>query len=81
MIPKIRHNIPKCLVILLLFLVGCTTTHVGYDGPCPLRPELEPVPVEMQIEIAPYVLRILADNQLKLKQHIRHLENISGCTK
>ena len=75
-------KLPLLLVILPLLVVGCTTTktYVAYDGPCPLRPELEPIPVEMQIERAPYVVRIVADNQLKLKQHIKLLEVVSGCT-
>ena len=65
---------------LLVLLSGCgTTTIVGFDGPCPLRPELEPIPVELQIEIAPHTLMIIARNQLKLKQHIIDLEDLSGC--
>lgn len=81
MIPKIKRNIPKYLVILPIVLVGCTTTHIGFDGPCPLRPELEPISVEQQININPQVVRIIADNQLKLKRHIKDLETLSGCTR
>jgi len=84
MIPKIGILIPKLGIIsilLPLLLVGCgTTTVIGYDGPCPLRPQLEPITVEQQIEISPHVIRIIADNQLKLKRHIKDLETLSGCT-
>ena len=67
---------------VLLPIYGCGTTIVRpYDGPCPLRPELEPIHVDLQIEIAPHTLRIIADNQLKLKKHIVDLEDLSGCTK
>jgi hypothetical protein len=67
--------------ILLLMMSGCTTTMVGYDGPCPIRPELEPISVELQMEIAPHTLMIIAQNQLKLKRHIKDLEALSGCVK
>lgn len=67
-------------LIPLLILAGCTTTQVGYDGPCPLRPELQPIPAELQADIPPHTLAILVDNQLRLKQHIVDLENLSGCT-
>ena len=67
-------------LLLLVFLSGCSTTIVGYDGPCPLRPELEPIPVELQIEVSPHTLQIIAENQLRLKQHIKDLEALSGCS-
>jgi len=63
-----------------IFATGCVNpVYVGYDGPCPLRPELEPIPVELQIEIAPHTLQIIAENQLKLKKHVKDLEVLSGC--
>ena len=68
-------------IVVLLYLSGCTTTLVGYEGPCPLRPELQPIPVELQIEMAPHTLKIIADNQQALKQHIIDLEDLSGCSK
>ena len=64
----------------LILIAGCSTTLVQNDLPCPIRPELTPIPVEMQIEIAPHVVFIIADNQLKLKRHIKDLEILSGCT-
>ena len=69
------------ILIFLLAMVGCTTTMVGYDGPCPNRPLLQPIPVELQIEIPPHTSSIIAENQLKLKQHIKDLEALSGCVK
>jgi hypothetical protein len=75
---KAVRKLPLLLFMLPLF--GCgTTTIVGYDGPCPSRPELEPISVELQIEIAPHTLMIIAENQLKLKKHIKDLEALSGC--
>lgn len=69
------------ILISFLMMAGCcTTTTVAYDGPCPLRPELEPIPVELQMEIAPHTLIIIAQNQLKLKRHIKNLEALSGCS-
>ena len=67
------------VLISATYLVGCTTTLVGYDGPCPVRPILEPIPVELQVEIAPHTLKIIAENQLVLKRHIKDLEALSGC--
>lgn len=72
-------NGKRYIALGALLLSGCTTTIVGYDGPCPLRPELQPIPVELQMEIAPHTLAIIADNQLKLKRHIKDLEALSGC--
>ena len=69
------------IILLTATIFGCTTTFVGYDGPCPNRPLLEPIPVELQIEIPPHTLSIIAENQLKLKQHIKDLEALSGCVK
>jgi hypothetical protein len=71
---KIKH-------VKVVVVAGCGTTVIGYDGPCPLRPALEPIPVEMQVEIAPHALEIIAENQLKLKRHIKDLEALSGCVK
>ena len=67
------------LALGILALSGCGTTVVGYDGPCPLRPELIPIDAELQREIAPHTLQIIAENQLKLKKHIKDLEALSGC--
>lgn len=67
------------VLILAAIVAGCGTTVIGYDGPCPPRPVLEPIPVEMQVEIAPHALAIMAENQLKLKRHIKDLEVLSGC--
>jgi len=120
-IPKTEHRIPKAgifakklpllLVILPLLVVGCTTTrtYVAYDGPCPLRPALEPISEEVQVgtsdairglvdddvdaakaltinliadherDLQTEFVKLSSDNQLKLKQHIKLLEAVSGC--
>ena len=67
-------------LFFIILLSSCSTTQIGYDGPCPLRPELQPLSVELQAEIAPHSLMIIAQNQLKLKKHIKDLETLSGCT-
>ena len=69
------------LLIPLLLTGCCTTTTVAYDGPCPARPALEPVSTELQIEMPPQAVRIVSDNQMKLKRHIKDLEVLSGCEK
>jgi hypothetical protein len=68
------------LVVILVNIAACSTTIVGYEGPCPLRPELQPIPAELQVDIPPHTLAIIVENQLKLKQHILDLEALSGCT-
>ena len=88
-IPKIKHTIPilgntsryPALLVILSILAGCASpkTFVAYDGPCPLRPHLEPITAEQQQNIDPDVLSVISDNQLKLKQHIKLLEAVSGC--
>ncbi len=56
----------------VLLLSGCATidTPIGL----PLRPDLIPLTVEMQQEIPPDVLDIIAVNDLMLKNHIKRLE-------
>ena len=66
-------------LVTYMLLSGCSTTVVQNDLPCPLRPELTPIPAEMQLEIAPHVIQIIADNQLRLKRHIKDLEILSAC--
>lgn len=80
MIGKVPHwgiSIP----LLGMLLAGCSTTQVGYDGPCPARPELVGIDAELQADIPAHTLEIITDNQLKLKQHILDLEVLSGCSR
>jgi len=55
-----------------LILSGCTT----YDYPIgvPARPVLIPLTAEMQAEIGPDTLDVIAVNDLMLKNHIKRLE-------
>jgi len=83
-IPRLGIMLPllgMLVTYMLLTLSACSTTVIGYDGPCPPRPVLEPIPVELQVEIAPHTLEIIAENQLVLKRHIKDLEVLSGCVK
>lgn len=36
------------LMVCFALFSGCSTTTVGYDGPCPLRPDLRPISAEIQ---------------------------------
>lgn len=65
------------LGILVPLLGSCCTTPVDY--PCPDRPELMPVPVDLQIQMPPDAVWIVAENQLALKRYARKLEEIAGC--
>ena len=70
--------------VLLMILLTLTTgsgciRYVKPDIPCPDRPELIPIPVEVQIEMDPDTVRIVAENQLRLKQYAKKLESRAGC--
>ncbi len=56
----------------VLLLSGCAAldTPIGL----PLRPDLIPLTVEMQAEIEPDTLDVIAVNDLMLKTHIKRLE-------
>ena len=75
----VRMPILGILILILGTACSTTKTFVAYDGPCPLRPHLEPITAEQQQNIDPDVLSVISDNQLKLKQHIKLLEAVSGC--
>ena len=50
-------------IIVLLYLSGCANpVFVGYDGPCPLRPELQPITVEVQEGTEDAILSLINDN-------------------
>ncbi len=69
------------LISLTLTMVGCQTTTVGYDGPCPPRPAFIGVPVHVQKE-APKEFVDASDANVEMaKQHIKDLEVLSGCTR
>lgn len=62
-----------------LILAGCVSTTPLPDEPCPIRPELTPIPVELQLQMPTEAVQIVADNQIKLKHHILRLEVRLGC--
>lgn len=66
-------------VILISFLSGCTTIEVAAPLPCPITPELTPITGEMQLEMDPATVQIVADNQLKLKRYAAKLRSRAGC--
>ena len=76
--PFFRNLLVK--VSCISFLLGCTTVTVEPDLPCPDRPELMPLPVDLQIQMPPDAVWIVAENQLLLKKYAKALEARAGCT-
>ncbi len=75
----------KRLALLLSCLIlitgsACTTIEVAAPLPCPARPVLAPITVEMQIEMQPATVLIVAQNQLKLKTYTKKLEARAQCS-
>lgn len=66
-------------VLLCVFLTGCCTTVVEPDLPCPPRPDLIPVPVDLQLRMPPDAVWIVAENQLALKAYAKKLEARANC--
>ena len=64
----------KALATLILgSLAGCCTAPDVAIG-LPPRPQLEPLEAELQAEIPPHTLRIIAENDLALKAYAKRLE-------
>ena len=68
------------LALVLLLLSGCCSYAVKNDAPCPERPELIPVPVDLQIQMPPDAVWIVAENQLAMKEYAKKLEVRAGCS-
>jgi hypothetical protein len=68
------RTIGNIYVLVPLLVLGCTSTIVAPNVPCPPRPELEAIEPQLQLQTPPEVLKIAASNQIKLKQHIKLLE-------
>ena len=66
-------------LILLLGMVGCGTTVVS-DAPCPSRPELTPISVELQLQMPKDAVLIATENQLALIEYAKKLELRAGCS-
>lgn len=67
------------LASFLILTAGSCATTVSPDVPCPNRPLLEPLSVELQAEMSPDALRIVSENQLRLKAYALQLEARLGC--
>ncbi len=67
------------IVVGLVLLSACSTTKVLYDGPCPPRPYLLAIPVDLQLQMPEDAVLLVDYNQSLLKQHIIDLESLSGC--
>lgn len=60
-------------LVLVLGMYGCAYP-VKNTLPCPDRPVLMDIPVDLQIQMPPEAVWIVAENQLALKAHIKKLE-------
>jgi hypothetical protein len=78
-IPKLLVMSPKLLV--LIFVSGCGTTIVAYDGPCEPRYQPILIPEDLQIRTPKEVLEIVVTNQRGFKKNIKDAESLSGCGK
>lgn len=74
-----RLNRRVLLASFLILTAGSCATTVAPELPCPARPTLEPLSVELQAEMPPEAILIVGENQLRLKAHIRKLESRLGC--
>ena len=71
---KVNRNIPLLgILVPILGMYGCAYP-VKNTLPCPDRPALMDIPVDLQIQMPPEVVWIVAENQLALKAHIKKLE-------
>ena len=59
---------------LFLLLSGCCTTTVEPTVDCPPRPDLLPVPEDIQLRMGEDGVFIVAENQLRLKEYAKKLE-------
>ena len=64
---------------LILIVGSCARFTVQPELPCPDRPELMPLPVDLQLQMPIDAIWIVAENQLILKSHILRLESRLGC--
>ena len=64
---------------LILTVGSCARFTVQPELPCPERPELMALPVDLQLQMPIDAIWIVAENQLALKSHIQKLESRLGC--
>ena len=73
----------KRTVLLASFLIlttgSCSKTVVEPSVPCPSRPVLTPLSIELQIEMPPEAVLIVGQNQLALKEYAKKLEARLKC--
>jgi hypothetical protein len=60
-------------------MVGCTTTKVGSDLPCPPRPTIAAFTIEEIGTMTPVIAEKIAFNQVNLKAYAKKLEVRAGC--
>lgn len=65
--------------LLILTMSGCATTATSTKLPCPDRPVLEAISLEQQLQMDSFVLIIVINNQLALKEYALKLETRAGC--
>ena len=73
-------SIPRIgMCVLILGMFGCSTFTVVPDLPCPARPHLISIPIELQIQMPPDAVWIVSQNQIALKSYSKKLETRAGC--
>jgi len=79
-IPRLGRLVPL-LGMLPIILIGCTTTVVQNDLPCPERYQPILIPEDLQIRTPKEVIEIVAINQRGFKQNIKDVEAVAACEK
>jgi len=74
---KLRRVVALCCLILISG--SCTVTRVGDDLPCPNRPNLMAIPVDLQIQMPAEAVWITAENLLAMQAYAKKLEARLGC--
>ena len=67
------------IATIVLILASCSTTIVQNDLPCPPRPVLTALSEDLQLQMPEGAIFIIAENQLRLKRHIKDLEVLAAC--
>ena len=65
---------------LITAFSGCATYTVQPDLPCPDRPELIPLPTDIQLRMGEDAVFIVGSNQIALKTYAKKLEVRAGCS-
>ena len=76
---RIHKGILMSILPLFLIMSGCSCFTVKNDAPCPERPDLLSMPVDLQLRTPDDAKFIMGQNQLALKEYAKKLEVRAGC--